>query len=102
MIANLPYVPEKIDNKKLKTERKEAINFEPKNAIFAEDNGAKVIKDFLKQAKDRINKNGLILIELDPRNALELEIYTQEIFKEAKIKTFRDLARFSRYLKISL
>ena len=89
IVANLPYVPE--------NEVDSSVKFEPKNAIFAQENGTKIIKKFLLQARDHINANGLIIIELDPRNALELKIFASETFaKKAELE--KDLAENNRYL----
>jgi release factor glutamine methyltransferase len=100
IIANLPYVPIN-QGKNLKAKR-DAIDFEPKPAIFANNNGTAVIKKFLKEAKSKVNKNGLILIELDPRNAIELKDYAHLVFEKAKIELIQDLAGLNRYLKIRL
>lgn len=94
ILANLPYVP--VDGAERGTE------FEPRNAIFAEDNGTAVIKKFLSQAQNRLNKNGLILIELDPRNANEITQFAKNIFPTAKIELEKDLAQKDRYLRITI
>jgi len=96
IIANLPYVP-KTRNKNNGLRTKD-IDFEPQDAIFADDNGSEVIKNFLIQVKDRINKNGLILIELDPRNAIEIKEAAENHFPSAQIELKKDLANFDRYL----
>lgn len=98
IIANLPYVPKKVESRKFKV--KSDIDFEPKNAIFANDNGAEIIKRFLIEAKDRLNSGGLILIELDPRNATEIKSCAEKNFPNATLSLVRDLAGFNRYLAI--
>lgn len=101
IIANLPYVPK--DNSKLITQNSKLLSgiyFEPENAIFAKDNGTEIIKIFLNQAKDRINKNGLILIEVDPRNAKELLTYAKNIFDKSKIELLKDLSNIDRVIRI--
>ena len=97
IIANLPYVPLKDESEKLKDE---SISFEPQDAIFADENGAETIKKFIAQSKDRITKDGLILIELDPRNAEEIKKTAEHYFPAAKIETKKDLANHDRYLII--
>lgn len=97
IIANLPYVPKKVESRKLKVE---SIDFEPQSAIFASDNGTATIKRFLDHSGEHLNKNGLILIELDPRNAIDLESYAKNLFPTAKIELKRDLAGMNRYLNI--
>ncbi|MCL5410786.1 MAG: peptide chain release factor N(5)-glutamine methyltransferase [Patescibacteria group bacterium] len=116
IIANLPYVPRsKIQSPKLSFESEpessslrvedkvlNPISFEPRNAIFAKDNGAEIIKNFLEQAQSRIAPNGLILLELDPRNAKEILSFAKKQYPNAKVKLEKDLAKLDRYIKISV
>jgi len=96
IIANLPYVPKrKTNDGKRMTEE---IDFEPRNAIFANDNGTIIIKKFLSGAKNHINGDGLILVEVDPRNARELKIYAGKLFKSVELK--KDFSGIYRVLKI--
>lgn len=97
IIANLPYVPLKAISYKLENRN---LKYEPKDAIFAKDDGAEIIKRFLDQAKTQINKNGLILIEVDPRNARGLKKYAKNIFPKSKIELIKDLAKFDRVIRI--
>ena len=90
IIANLPYVPKKV----------KSFNFEPQEAIFADDNGTSIIKKFLDESKKYLAENGLILIELDPRNALDLNRYAKIIYPNARIELKKDLASLDRYLII--
>ena len=111
IIANLPYVPK--SNLKLKTNpsrprQAEAENlklnneiyFEPENAIYAENNGTQIIKKFLNQAKSRINNDGLILIEVDPRNAKELFEYSEPLYINYRMKLIKDLSQKNRAIAI--
>jgi len=91
IVANLPYVPkDSSDDKEIK--------YEPQNAIFAKDNGTAIIKKFFNQAKNHINSNGLILVEVDPRNAKELQNYASKLYKTVKIK--KDFSGIYRMLKV--
>lgn len=101
IIANLPYVP-KNSSKKYVVRSKDDIDYEPMNAIFSKDNGAAIIKKFLVEAKDYLNTNGQILIELDPRNADEIKSCAKENFPNATLHLTKDLADFNRYLVISI
>jgi len=101
ILANLPYVPEdnsKIKNKKSKFKNRE-LSYEPKLAIFADDNGMTVIKKFLVQAKNRLNSGGVILIEVDPRNAKSLAKFTAKLF--ASFEIIKDYYYKDRFIKIS-
>lgn len=90
IIANLPYVPSQT----------EKLKFEPENSIYADDNGTQIIKNFLSQAKDRINVDGLILIEVDHRNAKELYNCAKKIYPNTKTALIKDLAKLDRVIKI--
>jgi release factor glutamine methyltransferase len=93
IIANLPYVPE--DGADKSTE------FEPKDAIIAADNGTAIIKKFLGEAKDHLkDMDSLILIELDPRNAEELQKFAKKAGYKADL--VEDLADKKRYMKVTL
>ena len=95
-IANLPYVPMR------KAEgggrRAEEIDFEPREAIFTKENGTEIIKIFLDQAQYHINKNGLILAEVDPRNAIEIKKYAIKLYKSVELK--RDFSGIYRMILI--
>jgi len=95
--ANLPYVPTPPQNK---IKSKEEIDFEPQKAIFANDNGTEIIKNFLEQAKNHTSPKGLILLELDPRNAKEILSFAETHYSSATINLITDLAGLDRYLEI--
>jgi len=104
IIANLPYVPRENTSPysppKLGGARG-GIDYEPKIAIYAGDNGSEIIKRFILESKDRLNIGGTILLELDPRNALEIKNFAKKIFPDAEVELSKDLAKWERYLKIS-
>lgn len=109
IIANLPYVPKvKAEGRSWKTEVRsqklevwsDTIKYEPREAIFANDNGTAIIKKFLNQAKDRIDSNGMIVLEVDPRNAKELIKYSKNIFTNGKVELIKDLAKLNRVIRI--
>ncbi|MFA7253679.1 MAG: peptide chain release factor N(5)-glutamine methyltransferase [Patescibacteria group bacterium] len=114
IIANLPYVPKlvskceyKVLSNELETHNTKyiihnTVKFEPQNAIFADDNGSEIIKRFLAQARNHLAEDGTILIELDPRNAMEIEKFSHYHYPTAKIELKKDLAGLDRYLTISL
>jgi len=79
-----------------------SVSFEPKNAIFANDNGASIIKRFLEEARNRLTPDGAILLELDPRNAKQIKSFAKKLYPTAKIELKKDLAGLERYLKIRL
>jgi release factor glutamine methyltransferase len=92
IIANLPYVP-------IGGSDNEEIKYEPQNAIFAEDNGTRIIKKFIADTKKQIAKNGMILLEIDPRNAIEISNFAKKYF--VKVKVIKDLSSTNRFIKIT-
>jgi len=80
ILANLPYVDPS-------WERSPETNYEPEVALFAADGGLHLIKKLIQQATSRLSKNGLLLLEADPR---------QHVIKTAKNHRFavRDIRDF--------
>jgi release factor glutamine methyltransferase len=125
IIANLPYVPRsaRIQNTVYRTQQSnshpehirqaqcklregsseaifDSVAFEPKDAIFASDNGMAIIKKFLIEAKTRVNEGGMILLEADCRNAKKILKFAKQHYPSAKIKLEKDLAGLDRYIII--
>jgi len=101
ILANLPYVPKvRTEDLGLRTQEEKATDFEPQSAIFAEDNGASIIKNFLEQGESKLDKNGMMILELDPRNAKEIENFAKETYPNRKVKLTKDYAGHDRYLEI--
>ncbi|MFA5157962.1 MAG: peptide chain release factor N(5)-glutamine methyltransferase [Patescibacteria group bacterium] len=92
IVANLPYVP-------LDGSDDLEIKYEPQNAIFANDNGKEIIINFIQKSEKHLKNKGLILIELDPRNAKSLAIFAAKLF--ANVEIVNDYSNKLRFLKIS-
>lgn len=65
ILANLPYVG-------TEWERSPETNYEPPLALFAEDDGLRLINKLIEQAEGRLAANGLLLLEADPRQHARL------------------------------
>lgn len=65
IVANLPYVDKKWD---VSIETK----YEPKDALFASNNGLELILKLILQSTDKINTGGLLILESDPRQHQEI------------------------------
>lgn len=59
VVANLPYVDQN-------WQRSPETDFEPKQALFAKDDGLELIKILLSQTPEHLKKHGYILLEADP------------------------------------
>lgn len=60
VLANLPYVD-------TSWERSPETNYEPQEALFADDAGLAIIKKLINDAATRLAPNGLLFLETDPR-----------------------------------
>ena len=87
--ANLPYIPE---DKKISE-----LNFEPNEALYAKDNGLYYIKMLIDILPIIIKKNGIALIEIDPKHI----DYLNDL-KNFKVSIFKDLNNLDRIAEIRL
>jgi release factor glutamine methyltransferase len=70
IVANLPYVDPT-------WEISPEAGFEPSLALFADDNGTKLIKKLIDQVPNYLEKNGLLILELDPRSTNDVTEYAK-------------------------
>ncbi|OGD65613.1 protein-(glutamine-N5) methyltransferase, release factor-specific [Candidatus Berkelbacteria bacterium RIFOXYA2_FULL_43_10] len=90
IIANLPYVP-KSNIKNLP---------DPNLALDGGGDGTDIIKNFLDQAKTRLNNDGVILLEIGFNQAKDIREYAKKIMPKSKIQVIKDLAGLDRVIKI--
>ncbi|RJQ30911.1 MAG: peptide chain release factor N(5)-glutamine methyltransferase [Actinobacteria bacterium] len=93
IVANPPYISLK-DQDKLE---KQVVDFEPKEALFAEDNGMAVIEKIIRQAPGFLVKKGLLALEIAESQADKVT----QIAKDSgflKPESKKDLNGRSRYL----
>ena len=87
--ANLPYIPE---DKKIKE-----LDFEPDEALYAKDDGLHYIKMLINILPVIIKKNGVAVIEIDPKHIDYLNN-----LKKFKVSIFKDLNNLDRVAEIKL
>lgn len=96
ILANLPYVPSGDPDL---TER---IKFEPKLALDGGFDGLDKVRRLLQQCVDRINRPGIILLELDYRQGAAARALAMNLFPKSSISILQDLAGLDRVLKIEV
>ena len=79
IFANPPYIARERENNIQKT----VVDWEPINALFAEDNGLYYIKKIIKQSTSFLAKNGTLIIEFDScqKEIIEEKIISKDIYK---------------------
>jgi len=93
IIANLPYLDKKWIDKELKSE--------PKNAFDGGKNGLEIIEKFLQKTNCYLAKNGIILIEIDPRQRNKIKKLAKKYFPNKKLTIKKDLSKFDRIVILS-
>jgi len=93
IIANLPY----LDPKWIKGELK----YEPKMALDGGLKGVKIIDKFLKKATSYLSKNGIILMEIDPRQTKFIKNKAKKYLPNKKIFFKKDLSKNNRVVIFS-
>ena len=95
IVSNPPY----ISKSEYDSLPAEVLYFEPRSALFAEDEGIRFYKIILQQAKEYLTKNGKIYFEIGHDQAGKVKLLALENgFSEVDI--FQDLNGFDRILKI--
>jgi release factor glutamine methyltransferase len=95
VIANLPYVLAK-DKGKLQKD----LEYEPQDAIYAEQNGLELIEKLLVQIGDLEHKPKYIFLEFDPRQTEDLKKMIKNILGDVVIEVKKDLAGMDRVVVI--
>ena len=73
---------------------------EPSIALYAKDNGLFILKEILKQSKDKVQDKFLIALEIGASQGETLKKIAHTIYPECQIWVEKDLANFDRYLFI--
>ncbi len=95
ILANPPYISLKEKSKV----QKSVLDFEPKQALFAKDNGLYFIKRFLSQAKNYLAPGGVIYLEFGYNQKKEIEKLVKK-FEYQNYIFSKDQFDKWRYLKI--
>ena len=93
LISNPPYV-------KRKSYVDKETNYEPQNAIFADEGGLKFYKIILDKSKDLLNENNIIAFEIGDDQADDIVGLVKQYYPNANIIAKNDLNGFNRYIYI--
>lgn len=92
LVSNPPYVPYGSPTHN--------IEFEPENAIFAEDNGLKFYKIILERSTRLLNKKNIIAFEIGDKEGDSIKALALQYYPDANITIKKDLNLFERYVYI--
>ena len=92
--ANLPYISQ-TEYDQLPTEIKD---YEPKNALFAEDNGLEIIKCAALQMPALMNHSAQAIFEMGATQGLELKDFLISTGNFTNIKIIKDLNQLDRFV----
>lgn len=93
IISNPPYLTKNDDVDK-------SIMYEPKRALYAEDEGLEYYKVILKNYKNNLKKKSIMAFEIGEKQSDYLLNYAKKFFPKAQIEVKKDLAKKIRYLFI--
>lgn len=100
ILANLPYLSEKIYSKTLPNVKK----FEPRSALFSGIYGLDHYEKLLEQIKILNTKNKILytILEISPEQKQKIEKIIKKYFPQAKIEFQKDLAKKWRFVSFSI
>ena len=96
ILANPPYIGL---GEKSKVQ-KSVLNFEPKQALFAKDNGLYFIEKFLEKAKNYLAEDGVIYLEFGYNQKIAVEKLLKK-FNYENFEFHKDQFNKWRFVKIS-
>jgi release factor glutamine methyltransferase len=96
IIANLPYISPRQYQKLPKSVK----DYEPREALVAENRGKKTIIRALEEAKNRLNPKGVIILEMDPSQIHDVANSAGKIYPNSKVIISPDLSGKERFLTI--
>lgn len=96
VVANLPYIAEE----DIKLLPEEISRWEPRWALNGGKNGLEVMNELIKQASEKVNRGGCILLEIGKEQDTKIYENIMEILPEANISLIRDISGINRVVKI--
>ncbi|ALS38474.1 release factor glutamine methyltransferase [Enterococcus rotai] len=97
LISNPPY----ISNAEWDLMDKSVRTFEPKTALFAENDGLAIYQQLAEEAKERLNPNGKIYLEIGFQQGQAVKQLFQQAFAHKQVEIAQDLSGNNRMIIVS-
>jgi len=97
LISNPPY----ISNAEWDLMDKSVRTFEPKTALFAENDGLAIYQQLAEEAKERLNPNGKIYLEIGFQQGQAVKQLFQQAFAHKQVEIAQDLSGNDRMIIVS-
>lgn len=97
LISNPPYISDaewELMDKSVRT-------FEPKTALFAENDGLAIYQQLAEEAKERLNPNGKIYLEIGFQQGQAVKQLFQQAFAHKQVEIAQDLSGNNRMIIVS-
>jgi release factor glutamine methyltransferase len=98
VVANLPYVA----HAELDTLPPDVAEYEPRLALDGGEDGLDLVRRLLIQMRGLLDCPGLLLLEIDPRQAETAQELALRAWPDAQVRTIRDYAEWPRVLRVAL
>ena len=97
IVANLPYIP----SYRLK-ELQAEVRWEPPIALDGGPDGLDLIRRLLAQARGKLSRGGIVLLEIDPEHQAPLRQLAGDLYSGAAVSVERDMAGLDRIFVVEL
>ncbi len=96
IVANLPYIP----CEEMASLPTNVAMYEPHGALDGGERGIEIIRRLLPQTAQKLARPGLLLLEIDPRQAQAVTEMAHRTFSGAQVNLLQDYARHDRVVEI--
>lgn len=98
IVSNPPYISED----EISLMDPSVLLYEPKSALFAENNGLNIYQRLADELPNWISDKGMILLEIGFKQGQEVKKLFETSFPRAKVRIHQDLNHLDRYIEVSL
>lgn len=98
VVCNPPY----IGATEIEVMDQSVIDYEPKTALFAEDDGLAIYKQIAKEVSEYLNPNAKLYLEIGYQQGEQVAQLFKEQFTEAKVEVWQDFNQLDRVVAVYL